>query len=103
VCYRRRYKIAININADLYNRRCKYPGHQPGRCRAEVLLLRFADVHDGYDRLGMVHEARGEDGQVSDCYRKASPFIRQHSDDYDNAFADVFVKLVANRDPPPAT
>lgn len=60
-------------------------------------------MHDGYDRLGMVHETRGEDGQVPDCYRKVIAFIRQHSDDYDNAFADVFVKLVANPDPPPAT
>jgi hypothetical protein len=38
-------------------------------------------VHDGYDGLGMVHEAIGENGQVPDCYRKVIAFIRHHSDD----------------------
>src|SRR5438552_787651 len=27
---------------------------------ARDLLIRFPDVHDGWDRLGMVHEARGD-------------------------------------------
>jgi hypothetical protein len=31
---------------------------------ARDLLVRFPDVHDGYDRLGMVHEARGENRQA---------------------------------------
>jgi hypothetical protein len=30
---------------------------------ARDLLLLFPDVHDGYDRLGMVYEARGENRQ----------------------------------------
>src|SRR5262249_23612760 len=37
---------------------------------ARDLLVRFPDVHDGYDRLGMVHQARGENQQAADCYRK---------------------------------
>jgi predicted TPR repeat methyltransferase len=37
---------------------------------ARDLLLRFPDVHDGWDRLGMVHEARGDSRQAADCYRK---------------------------------
>jgi tetratricopeptide (TPR) repeat protein len=69
---------------------------------ARDLLVRFPDVHDGYDRLGMVHQARGENQQAADCYRKVIAFIREHPDDYDDAFADVFVKLVAKLDPPPA-
>jgi len=69
---------------------------------ARDLLLRFPDVHDGYDRLGMVHQARGENQQAADCYRKVIAFIGEHPDDYDDAFADVFVKLVAKLDPPPA-
>ena len=36
------------------------------------------DVHDGWDRLGMVHEARGNSRQAADCYRKVIDFIRQH-------------------------
>jgi hypothetical protein len=70
---------------------------------ARDLLVRFPDVHDGYDRLGLVHEARGENRQAADCYHKVIAFIRQHPDDYDNAFEDAFVKLVAKLDPPPAT
>jgi len=70
---------------------------------ARDLLVRFPDVHDGYDRLGMVHEARGENRQAADCYRKVIAFMRQHPDDYDNAFEDAFVKLVAKLDPPPVT
>jgi tetratricopeptide (TPR) repeat protein len=49
---------------------------------ARDLLVRFPDVHDGYDRLAMVHEARGENRQAADCYRKVIAFIRQHPDDY---------------------
>jgi hypothetical protein len=70
---------------------------------ARELLVRFPDVHDGYDRLGMVHEARDENRQAADCYRKVIAFIRQHPDDYDDAFEDAFVKLVAKLDAPPTT
>ena len=57
-------------------------------------------MHDGWDRLGQVHEARGENKQAADCYRKAIAIIRDNSD-YDPAFADVFVGLV-KLDPPPS-
>jgi tetratricopeptide (TPR) repeat protein len=70
---------------------------------ARDLLDRFPEVHDGYDRLGMVHEARGENRQAADCYRKVIAFIHEHADDYDPAFADVFVKLVNRLDPPTET
>jgi predicted Zn-dependent protease len=32
---------------------------------ANDLLVQFPEVHDGYDRLGMVHEARGDNRTVS--------------------------------------
>jgi tetratricopeptide (TPR) repeat protein len=70
---------------------------------ARNLLVRFPGVHDGYDRLGMVHEARGENRQAADCYRKVIEFIREHPDDYDPDFEDVFVKLIDRLDPPAAT
>jgi hypothetical protein len=56
---------------------------------ARDLLVRFPEVHDGYDRLGMVYEARGEDQQAADCYRKVIAFVREHPDDYDPGFEDV--------------
>jgi tetratricopeptide (TPR) repeat protein len=67
---------------------------------ARDLLQRFPDVHDGYDRLGMVYEARGQPKEAADCYRKVIEIIRANGDAYDQEFADVFVKLVAKLDPP---
>jgi tetratricopeptide (TPR) repeat protein len=61
---------------------------------AHDLLARFPDVHDGYDRLGMICEARGDHRQAADYYRKAINVIRNHPDDYDPAFEAVFQKLV---------
>ena len=70
---------------------------------ARDLLVRFPDVHDGWDRLGMVHEARGEPRQAGDCYRKVIEVIRKHPDDYDADFEEVFAKLIDKLDPPPET
>src|SRR5277367_1029881 len=61
---------------------------------AHDLLARFPNVHDGYDRLGMVCEARGDHRQAADYYRKAITVIRDHPDSYDPAFEAVFQKLV---------
>jgi len=70
---------------------------------ARDLIARFPDVHDGWDRLGMVYEARGEHRQAADCYRKVIAFIRDHPDDYDPGFEDIFHNLVARLDPPAPT
>jgi tetratricopeptide (TPR) repeat protein len=70
---------------------------------ARDLLVRFPNVHDGWDRLGMVHEARGDSRQAADCYRKVIDFIRQHPDDYDAGMVEQFAKLVDKLDPPEAT
>jgi tetratricopeptide (TPR) repeat protein len=68
---------------------------------ARDLLVRFPDVHDGYDRLGMVYEARGDNKQAAHYYRQALEFIRQHPDQYaDSGMEAVFQKLVAKLDPP---
>lgn len=37
---------------------------------ARELLLRYPEVPDGHDRLGMVHEARGQKRDAADCYRE---------------------------------
>ena len=70
---------------------------------ARDLLRRFPDVHDGWDRLGMVHEARGNSRQAADCYRKVIEFIRHHPDRYDTGMAEQFTKLIDRLDPPAAT
>src|SRR5208283_3289469 len=66
----------------------------PAERAAHDLLARFPDVHDGYDRLGMVYEARGDHRQAADCYRKAITIIRNHPDNYDPGFEAIFQKLV---------
>jgi len=66
---------------------------------AQDLLARFPDVHDGYDRLGMVCEARGQPRQAAEYYRKAIAVIAAHPDDYDPEFADVYRKLIDRLDP----
>ena len=88
--------IASNAAADLVRAGKLDEAEQAAR----DLQARFPEVHDGYDRLGMVHEARGENRQAADCYRKVIAFVREHPDDYDPDFEDVFVKLVNRLDPP---
>jgi hypothetical protein len=90
--------IASNAAADLVRAGKLDEAEQAAR----DLQVRFPEVHDGYDRLGMVHEARGENRQAADCYRKVIAFVREHPDDYDPGFEDVFVKLVNRLDPPGA-
>jgi len=53
---------------------------------ARELLARYPEVHDGYDRLGMVHEARGQFREAADCYRKVI--------EYDAGFVDCFLELI---------
>ena len=66
---------------------------------ARNLIERFPDVHDGWDRLGMVHQARGDNQKAADCYRKVIDVIRTHPESYDPGFEAIFHKLVAKLDP----
>ena len=68
---------------------------------AHDLLERFPDAHDGYDRLGMVHEARGDHRKAADCYRKVIALVREHPEDYEPGFEDTFQSLVDSLDPNP--
>jgi tetratricopeptide (TPR) repeat protein len=69
---------------------------------ARNLLVRYPQVHDGYDRLGMVYEARGQNKAAADCYRKVIEFAAAHPDQYEPQFATTFHDLVAKLDPPAA-
>jgi tetratricopeptide (TPR) repeat protein len=70
---------------------------------ARALLARYPDVHDGWDRLGMVHEARGENAQAADCYRRVIAFLDENPDYSEPAFKDSFVERIARLAPPAAT
>jgi len=67
---------------------------------ARDLLVRYPDVHDGYDRLGMVYEARGQHKEAADYYRKVIDFVAARPDQYDPEVAETFRSLVAKLDPP---
>ena len=69
---------------------------------ARDLLVRYPQVPDGWDRLGMVHEKRGETRQAANCYRQLIAFVRQHPDDFDAEIADDYTARVAKLDPPVA-
>jgi tetratricopeptide (TPR) repeat protein len=69
---------------------------------AHALLERFPHMHDGYDRLGMVYEARGDNKKAANYYRKVIDLVRAHPDDYDQRFADRFNELAERLDPTPA-
>ena len=67
------------------------------------LLQRFPEFHDGYDRLGMVYEARGDKRQAADYYRKVIEMIRSNPDEYEPGFDELYQELVAELDPPAAS
>jgi tetratricopeptide (TPR) repeat protein len=69
---------------------------------ARDLIARYPEVHDGWDRLGMMYEAKGDNKAAADCYRKALAIIRERPQQCDPEFAQVFVDLVAKLDPPAA-
>ena len=69
---------------------------------ARELLVRFPEVHDGYDRLGMVYEARGDNEQAANCYRQVIDFVRARPNKYEPEFENTFHTLIAKLDPPTA-
>jgi hypothetical protein len=62
--------------------------------------VRLPEVYGGYDRLGMVYEARSDKKQAADYYRKVIDFVRAHPDQYEPEFETTFHKLVQTLDPP---
>jgi Tfp pilus assembly protein PilF len=46
---------------------------------ARQFLVRIPDIYNGYNLLGMVYEARGDNKKAVDYYRKAIDFIRERS------------------------
>ncbi len=67
---------------------------------ARDLTARFPDEHDGWERLGMVHEKRGQNREAADCYRRMLDVIGRRPDDYDPAMITDFTALIAKLDPP---
>jgi hypothetical protein len=47
----------------------------------------------------MVYEARGDNKQAADYYRKVIDFVRAHPDQYESGFEDTFHQLIKKLDP----
>lgn len=67
---------------------------------ARELLVRYPQVIDGFDRLGMLHEARGQNRQAADCYRKLLEMVLANPDDYDPDYPALWRDRIAKLDPP---
>lgn len=50
---------------------------------ARDLFVRYPDVHDGFERLAIVYEARGDRAQAAEYYRKALAFMQDNAENYD--------------------
>ena len=66
---------------------------------ARDLLVRYPEVPDGWDRLGMVHEKRGENRQAADCYRQLLAFVREHPYDFGTSVIDDYIARIDRLDP----
>ena len=67
---------------------------------ARDLLVRYPEVPDGHDRLGMVYEARQEPKKAADCYRKVVEFLAANPTDDEQEMIADFQRLVQELDPP---
>jgi tetratricopeptide (TPR) repeat protein len=67
---------------------------------AHQLIADYPEIHDGYDRLGMVYEARKEPKKAADCYRKVVEFLAENPSDDEREMIDDFQRLVQELDPP---
>ena len=70
---------------------------------ARELLVRYPEVPDGHDRLGMVYEARGQNREAADCYRRVVAFMRAHPADFAPELEADALARIAELDPPAAT
>lgn len=70
---------------------------------ARELLVRYPEVPDGHDRLGMVYEARGQNREAADCYRRVVDFMRAHPGDFAPELEAAALERIAELDPPAAT
>ena len=67
---------------------------------AKDLLVRFPEIHDGYDRLGMVAEARGDKKLAATHYRKVLEFALEHANLLDPRLIANYQRMVDELDPP---
>jgi tetratricopeptide (TPR) repeat protein len=66
---------------------------------AHEVLARFPGVHDGYECLGRLYQAKGDHRQAVECYRRVIAFARNEPHLYDPEFVDHFHDLINRLEP----
>jgi tetratricopeptide (TPR) repeat protein len=66
---------------------------------AQEVLARFPGVHDGYECLGRLYQAKGDHRQAAECYRKVIGFARNEPHFYDPGFVGHFQALIDRLEP----
>ena len=66
---------------------------------AHDVLARFPSVHDGYECLGRLHQAKGDHRHAAEYYRKVIEFARKDPHLYDPEFVDYFQTLIDRLEP----
>ena len=66
---------------------------------AQAMMMRWPDIHDGYDCFGMVCEARGNNRKAADYYRKVIAMARKEPSFYEDDFPEYYEKLIRRLDP----
>ena len=62
---------------------------------ARALVERWPDIYDGYDFLGMVHQARGDKHLAAEYYRKVIALVGEDPSLYDPQFKKHYEKRIA--------
>jgi tetratricopeptide (TPR) repeat protein len=65
---------------------------------AQAMMTRWPEIHDGYDCFGMVCEARGNNQQAIDYYRKVIATAREEPSLYEHDFAEYYEKIIRRLD-----
>jgi len=60
----------------------------------EATYVHRPRVHDGYECLGWLYQAKGDHHQAAECYRKVIAFARNEPHFYDPHFIDHFQDLI---------
>ena len=79
-----------------------HAGHlDAAEAAARDLLVRYPEVVDGLERLGMVYEARGDRKRAAASYRQAIGFILEHPEGFDGEIPTSLVAQANELDPLP--
>jgi len=63
------------------------------------VLTRFPGMHDGYECLGRLYQAKGDHSRAIECYHQVIAFARNEPHLYDPGFVGHFQDLIERLEP----